>query len=187
MNVQAQEKYYYAFEEKIFLNKVVNKFVICFDNQYLAEIKANLQEHNVKFIANSCCILTMESDLQTVKAFLSKQVGIKSINPMYITTDYGSEMIIPDEIVVQFKRGVSQQDIETIHQKYQIVVKEHTKRFQVLSVPIGFDPLEIANIRAESPEYFSVGQRPTQQEIAEQARNDDKKTVSLQKLKLKLN
>ena len=146
------QKYYYSFDEKIFLSEVPNKFVIGFDKQYLTEIETSLQSNGVEFqMGDNYCILTMENtNLETVKAFFSKQGGIKSINPMYIAADYGSEIVVTDEIVVQFKTDVQQQIINEMHEEYQVVVKEATKHFQILSVPFGLDPLEIANIRAES-------------------------------------
>jgi len=90
----SQGKFYYGFEEKIFINEVSNKFVISFDKQYLSDIQTSLQKNNqiqqIEFqIKNSCCILTIEkSDLKTLKEYFSKQIGIKSINPMYIRTAY---------------------------------------------------------------------------------------------------
>ena len=35
---QAQEKYYYAFEEKIYINEVPNKFMVNFDKTPLAQV-----------------------------------------------------------------------------------------------------------------------------------------------------
>ena len=105
---QSQERYYYAFEEKISLNEVKNKVVIGFDKKYLSDIQENLQR-NAKIQRmesqnnNSSYILTIEnSDIRTLKENLSKYIGIKSINPLYTTID-GLDMSVIDEIVVQFK------------------------------------------------------------------------------------
>jgi heptaprenylglyceryl phosphate synthase len=54
-------------------------------------------------------------------------------------------MGITDEIVVQFKDDVSQQRIDEMHKKYNVVVKKNTDLFQLLSVSKDNDVLEIAN------------------------------------------
>ena len=40
-----QEKYYYAFDEKIFLTEVPNMVILSFDEQYFSEIQLNLQRN----------------------------------------------------------------------------------------------------------------------------------------------
>lgn len=148
---QAQEKFYYAFEEKIFLNEVADKFVVSFDKQYFLNIQENLRTNTkIKHIEfqkeNNYCILTMESVyMKTERESFSKQVGIKSINPMYIIVNGGLEIGITDEIVVQFKDNASAQAINEMNKKYRIEIKENYDIFQVLAVPITFDPLEVAN------------------------------------------
>ena len=42
---QPQRKYYYAFDEKVFLTEVPNKVVLSFDKEYLSEIQSNLQKN----------------------------------------------------------------------------------------------------------------------------------------------
>lgn len=148
---QAQEKYYYAFDEKIYLNEVPNKFVISFDKRYLLDIQDSLLKNaQVRHIElkkeNSCYILTIENtNIKTLRKEFSQQVGIKSINPMYVIADAALEMGVTDAIVVQFKENVSQQAINEIHKKYNVGVKEISKYHQLLSIPIAFDPLEVAN------------------------------------------
>ena len=46
---QSQGKYYYAFEEKVFINEVENKVVLSFDKKYLSDIRENLQI-NLNFV-----------------------------------------------------------------------------------------------------------------------------------------
>ena len=163
---QSQGKYYYAFDEKIFLEEVSDKVVLSFDKNYLSEIQTNLKKnsqirHMELQIHNNLYILTTEkTDTKTLKENLLKQKGIKSIHPMYITVD-GLEMSFTNEIVMQFKENVSQQDIEKIHQKYRVEVKEITELYYVFSVPIDFDPLEVANayqtsglVNFSTPDFF---------------------------------
>jgi len=92
-----------------------------------------------------CYVLTITDSLgSALKSDLSKQAGVKSVNPLYITAD-SLEMCVTDEIVVQFKKNVSQNEINEIHKKYNATIKETTPLYQLISVPIDIDPLEVAN------------------------------------------
>jgi len=149
--IQSQEKYYYAFDEKTFLNEVPNKFVLSYDKHYFSDIQAYLQRkeqiHQIELINNLCILTTTEnSDIKIISDDFKKQIGVKSVNPVYILADYISgEMYTTEKIVVQFKDSVSQNVIDEMHKKYRIEILEITERFQVLSVPIEFDPLDVAN------------------------------------------
>ena len=147
---QPQEKYYYAFDEKIFLDKVADKIVLSFDKEYLSDIQMNLRNnvqirHTEFQIEYGNCVLTTteNSDVRALMEDLKKQAGIKSVNPMYAVS--GLEMGVTEEIIVQFKENASQREVDEIYRKYRVEVKEITEIFQILSVPIDFDPLEVAN------------------------------------------
>lgn len=149
-------KYYYAFDEKILLYEVPNKIVISFDGNYLSEIQQYLQGNtqirqidNIYIHNNVLILITEISDVTALMEDLKKRAGMKSVNPMYVVED-GLEIGITDEIVVQFKEHTSQQKINNLHKKYRLDVKEITELFQLLSVPIDIDPLEVANAIQES-------------------------------------
>jgi predicted KAP-like P-loop ATPase len=80
---------------------------------------------------------------------LKKQAGVKSVNPMYATSD-GLEMPVTDEFVVQFKENASKQAIDEMRKKYHIEIKEITKLFFIFSVPVDSNVLEVANAYQES-------------------------------------
>ena len=149
--ILAQDRYYFAFNEKIFLNEVPNRFVLSFDNQHLPEIQASLQRNTQvrpadMQIENSRRILTIENaDIETLRAYFSQQTGITSVNPLYITMNCGVEMGVTNEIVVQFKEHVSQQQIDEMNRRFDVEVRKVTARFLILSVPVELDPLEVAN------------------------------------------
>ena len=149
-------RYYYAYEEKMFLDTVHNKIVLSFNEKFLSAMQQYLQKneqisHMELFYFNSGYILTIAENAN-VKALiedLKKQQGVKSVNPMYALD--GFEMGVTDEIVVQFKEHVSQQEIDGIHKRYQVEVKKTTDIYsQILSVPIYMDVLEVANAYQES-------------------------------------
>jgi len=145
----AFQKYYYAYNEKIYLDVVPDKFVIAYDKQYFSQIQQSLEENtqikDIEFqIYNGCCVFTMENaKVKTLRVKFGKKEGILSVNPLYVIN--GSELIITDEIVVQFKENISQQAINEIHKKYRVKLKKDRGIYQVFSVPIDFDPLEVAN------------------------------------------
>ena len=83
-------KYYYAFDEKIFLDESPNKVVLRFEKGYLSEMQKNLQSdpqilHTEFQIGNDYCILTTieDSNVRTLMTDLKKQAGVKSVNPIY--------------------------------------------------------------------------------------------------------
>ena len=86
-------------------------------------------------------------DIRALRKEFSKQTGVKSVNPMYKLAENSVhfEIRATDEIVVQFKENVSQQQIDEIHKKFCVDVKKITRLYQLLSVHIKFDPLEVAN------------------------------------------
>jgi hypothetical protein len=87
-----------------------------------------------------------KSDLKTLKEDFSKQAGVKSVNPVYIIADGSLEMAVTDEIIVQFKENVTQREIYEMNKRYDVEVKKVTELFQILSVPVYFDPLDVANV-----------------------------------------
>jgi len=154
-HILSQEKYYYAFDEKIFLYEVENKVVLSFNREYLSEINEYLQDdtnilHMELQIFNNVFILTTENPyIETLKKNVSQRYGIKSINPLFITYE-GLEMALTDEIIMQFKENVSQQEIDEMHAQYNVSVKETTPLYQLISISNLNDPLEIANLYQRS-------------------------------------
>jgi len=150
------QKYYYAFDEKIPLYEVDNKIVLIFDEKYASEIQQYVQTDaqiliTEFYIDNQYCILITAENVnaKALMAELKKITGVKSVNPMY-AVESGLEMGVTNEIVVQFKENISEQKINEMHKKYQVEVKEVTELFLLLSVPIDFDALEVANAIQES-------------------------------------
>ena len=153
---QSQEKYYYAFDEKIFLTEVPNMFVLSFDEKYLSDIQANLwsnvQIRDSELGFNNYILTTKENvTKRTFIEDLRRLPGMRSVNPMYATSE-GALIPMTSEIVVQFKENVSQQNIDEIHKKYRLkVINIHRPtNTHYLFAPIDLDPLEVANAIQES-------------------------------------
>jgi subtilisin family serine protease len=144
-----ENKYYYAYDEKIILNEVEGKVLISYKVSDFTNIKnalmAKTETKDVEWQNDSICIVTIApSQYKALKEDFLKQKGIKSIQPLYVTNE-GLEMGITDEIVVQFNKDVSQKEIDALHKKHYAIVKKKTDLYQLLSVPANTDPLEIAN------------------------------------------
>jgi len=146
-------RYYYSFDEKKFLNVDPNRIVVRFDREYISEVQAflekNTQTQHIELIENNrLFILTMKTPIECIHALrreFSGQAGVQSVNPMYIYPFSGMDMIVTDEIIVQFKEHVSQQEIDKINQKYRVEVLRTNELFHTLSVPVDLDTLEVAN------------------------------------------
>ena len=162
INEQPQGKFYYAFDEKIFLTEVPNKVVLTFVESFPLETRQYLQRNpqviQIELYDEGCILFTAENtNIIALMEDLKNQTGVKSVHPVYKLADFiGTEMYFTDEISVQFKEHVSQQEIDELHKKYHVVVKNHPyqsnsiKSHQILSVPVDADIIEIANAYQES-------------------------------------
>ncbi|MDR0206918.1 MAG: hypothetical protein LBI45_06645, partial [Bacteroidales bacterium] len=140
-----EKRYYYSFNEKIFINEVENKMVICFQKDKAAEVKTLINSKKIESQNDHVYIVNVENDQkETLKRDLLQIEGVKSVYPMYATAD-GAELGTTDEIVMRFNKDVSQQQIDELHRKYQVSVKKVTNLYQLVTVPNNADVLEIAN------------------------------------------
>ena len=154
----AQDKFYYGFDEKIYLTEVSNKFVLRLEREYHSEIQRYLQENDrsrlvvLNDLYNVFTLTTAEnSNVKALMVDLKKQPGVKSVHPVYKLADCISpEIGLIDEIIMRFKDHVSQQEIDEMHKKFPIEIKEITDYWQILTVPADADLLEIANAYQES-------------------------------------
>lgn len=131
----------------------MNKLTIGFDNSSYSEIEQYLKQSDFsKNIEvddlNEIFILTVKEnyDEKSIMEVLKKQKGVKSVNYVYVLSDFISpEKYITDEIVLQFKKGVSEQLIDEMNRKYNISLKRKAENYQIVSVPVYLDILDVAN------------------------------------------
>ena len=144
---QAKKKrYYYAYDEKVYLNEVENKLIVSFQKDDIAGIKSLINTPEAEFTNDSVCILTVDnSQKEAVKKTLLQTKGVKSVQPMYVA-DGGLEMGITDEFVVKFKPDISRQQKDEWIKKHLAVLKQETELYILMSVPVDVDILEIANL-----------------------------------------
>ena len=111
-------RYYYSSDIKIYLDEAENKVVLSCDNNYRSEIQRHLQKNkkivDTKFQNHRnfsiCTFITVNADTKVIMEDLRKQAGVKSVNPMYATTEDVAilEMAVSGRISVQFIKNVSQ-------------------------------------------------------------------------------
>jgi subtilisin family serine protease len=148
-------KFYYAYDEKIILNEVNDKLVIRFNenkksNKEKISVYSDIIDKKIEWKDDSTLILTINpSEKELFKDKVLKQSDVSSCNYVY-KINTGLEMGITDEIVVKFREGISQKEIEKLHNKYEVKVIKTTDIFQLLKVPSHLDALEIANKYQES-------------------------------------
>jgi len=153
--VYTQGKYYYSFNEKIYLDVVENKIVISFNKNNFSNIenylkqKVNIQEIEFHQENTSCIITTDVTNANTLIKDLSMQAGIKTVKPMYLACG-GYEFGITDKIIMKFLPHITQQEIDNINTKYNVEVIYLDDVYQYISVPAGADALDVANAYQES-------------------------------------
>lgn len=139
------ERYYYSLNKKIFLREIEDKMVVCFQSKHAEDVKARLQTERIEQQYEGIYIVNVAGNRkESLKRDLSQIKGVKSIQPMYRTYS-GVEVGITDEIVMKFHNNVSQQQIDELHSKHQVQIKETTGLWYLVIVPSQADALEIAN------------------------------------------
>ncbi|RPH25543.1 MAG: hypothetical protein EHM93_19920, partial [Bacteroidales bacterium] len=148
-------KFYYAYNEKIYLNELDNKLIVRykqnkgFDKKRIS-LYSELSGKLIVWKDDSTCVITFSANEKVLfKGKLQTQVDVKSCNPVY-AINTGLEMGTTDEFLVKFNENVSLKDIQKLHKKYDVEVVKTTDLYQLIKVPAGSDALEIANSYQES-------------------------------------
>ena len=156
-----KSSFYYAYNEKIYLNKLDNKLIVRYNqnkksDKKLISLYSELMDKSIDWKDDSTCIITISASEKVIlKNKILNQSDVKSCNDVY-TINTGLEMGVTDEFVVGFNKNVTQKEIENIHKEYGVEVVKTTDYYQLLKVPTGIDALKIANIYQESGlAYFS--------------------------------
>lgn len=157
---QSDGKYYYAFDEKVPLYEVADRMVVTFDKENRSNLEERLVHdgqilndklHILDGYYSDYSVITLRdsSDKKVFRDDLSKQAGIKSVRQVYAIED-GYEMGYTNEVIMQFKKSASQKEIDEMHKKFNTEVIKTSKLYMLLSIPVEFDPLDVANAYQES-------------------------------------
>jgi hypothetical protein len=149
------EKFYYAYDKKSYLCEVKNRFCIGWSATYSSAIRDILLQDKgtmLEWVNDSICIVQVNTSQNTIfRENIQSLPGIKFLHPIYTSSGgQGSEMGLTDEFVIKPKGDVPLEEIDKLHQKYQVTVKKVTDLYRLLSVPAHADALAIANAYQES-------------------------------------
>lgn len=151
----SNSKFYYAYNEKIYLNELDNKLIVRYmhnkkSNKELISLSAEIADKQLEWKDDSTCVITITpQEKEYFKNKILKQPDVKSCNPIY-SINTGLEMGVTDEFVVRFHENASPKEIDKLHKNYDIEVVKITDIYHLLKVPVGADALEIANKYQES-------------------------------------
>jgi hypothetical protein len=139
-----QERFYYAYERKIPLYEVDNKFIIRFSpDQDKKQMKALLnkaapQSKVIQWAEKNTVILKAPSRKRQNSAlskFQQERINksVISVHPLY-KGEKGAEMGLTDEIQVRFREGIAQSEIQNIFKKYNLSLVRETEYYKLLRV-----------------------------------------------------
>jgi len=150
------DKFYYAYNEKILLLPSENKIVIRYNNSKnkvfkTLELPVFIEEKQIEWQDDSTIVITAQDRISKNKLISEKgwQNDIVSMHPVY-TEESGLEMYVTDEIIVKFFDNVSQKQIIEIHKKHNAKVIKSDENYQLIKVPKNSDALEVSIAYQES-------------------------------------
>lgn len=154
--LQNSDRFYYGFDKKIPLSLVDNKVVVRYSEKInrelvISKIKSQADKSSFEWQDDRTVIITLEKSGQQDDLLrqLSDQAEVYTLQPIYAISS-GLEMAVTDEIVIQFRKGMSQAQVDAIHKKFDVFLLKTTDTFQLLRVPRKSDALTIANMYQES-------------------------------------
>lgn len=150
------KKFYYAFDEKIYLFPKENTLLVKYTEitnkenveQHLKSLSSNVMLNWRKPITVEI-ITTLEKSKNDLQVKLKAEKEVYTCQPFY-TLEGDLDMGVTDEIVVKFLLEFSKEQQDALHAKYKTKVIKTTKIYQKLRIPKGADALEIANKYCES-------------------------------------
>jgi subtilisin family serine protease len=154
-NLHDSGKYYYFYNEKIYLNELNNKLIVRFAKNQKCDLKRSslyedLKNMPIEWVDDSTVEISIDpTDQKITLEKLIKNVDVKTCNPFYVSRS-GFEVGVTDEFLVKFKENVSQSEIYKMNKKYNVEVIKRDELYQLLKVPKGEDALKIANLYQES-------------------------------------
>jgi hypothetical protein len=148
-------KYYYAFNEKIYIEQIPDKFLVkAKDRQTATELisfaKTSLQNHSkVKYQDEKSFTVDLKEAGKTVNdLFKNKMSDIVLIKPAYKYQK--QEMYYADEILAEPNNGISIEEVVSKTGLSSVVAIRKNNFYAVLEVQSSNDACDVANIIQES-------------------------------------
>ena len=148
-----EEKFYYAFDEKIRITESKDKIAV----QFKENINRNIINDKIKSISsarqyeyrNNAVFLEVNDEMKSMLQAYRQLPEVQSAQPVF-KLNTGLEMGLNDQIVVKFKPMVNNQQINSIVKKHALLSVKTTKIYNLYKVSEGLDPLQVANEIQES-------------------------------------
>jgi subtilisin family serine protease len=156
LQIPQDEKFYYAFDEKVSLVAKKNTILV----KYVEGIEQTIAIESLERLSNNFKIkwhgpLTAEISTGSQKSTEELAAKLKQDNEIYTCQPYytlknGLDMGVTDEILVRFLPEVTEEQQKELQKTLDVKVVKTTKIYQKLRVPKGGDALETANKYYES-------------------------------------
>ncbi len=151
------ELFYYAFGEKIYLDKDPKQLVLRYASSATAQLQFEQLQKNQKKSPiewKDDRTVVVKPDGQQAIAQMKKEMevlgDVVSAQVMYKTQNEKIDMAITDEILVRFKKETTKEGILKILAAYKLKMIDDGELFKTLSVPKNLDPLQVANAIQET-------------------------------------
>jgi subtilisin family serine protease len=151
-----KDLFYYAFNEKIFLETVPNKFILRFTGSDIAKTKLNALEKTGLLKARdwkderTVVVNFLKAATDKVIGELQEETDIVSVQPLYTLKGGNTEIAATDEILVRFKKNIDNDEIDRTIRIFNLQLKEKGELFYTFTVANSANTLAIANVIMES-------------------------------------
>lgn len=147
--------FYYAFNEKIYLEMLPGKFALRFSDSSAAKQNLPLLEKKVMMRTGewkdnrTILFILLKEDDNAIKDII-EQAGVATVQPVYKAVQEQKEMVVTDEILVRFKPSTAKKDIDLSVKLLGLVQVEKGELFYTFRVPKSASTLSVANAVMES-------------------------------------
>ena len=153
----AENLFYYAFNEKIYITELQDKAIVRFkqdtDSLMVVNSLRSYIQSPVTFSLDKIDNRTYFINSANADLFVSPlklRTEVLSISPVFETISEPIEIGVTDEFVVGFLPGTSVTEIEKLNSQYGVTLKKTELSHTLMSVPEKADVLSIANAYQES-------------------------------------
>lgn len=153
---KTQDRFYYAYDEKIFLSEIEDKIIVQFttnkksNSRFLLSEFPDLKEEEIVWKNDSTIVLkTRATERVKIQKDLGNREDVASINPLYKSVE-GLEMGFTDRFIIELKDNVSIKALQKLNTENKVEVIKANEHYLLLKVPKGVDALSIANLYYES-------------------------------------
>lgn len=148
--------FYYAYNEKIMLQTVPDKYVIRYADADMAQARVKDAASKSLFTLaewkdeRTALVNLPDARYTAVKNALNQQSGIASITPLYTTAIEKINAAVTNEVLVRFNKGTGKQQIASLEAKFGLTLTSPNDMFNTYAVRPGENALLVANAIQET-------------------------------------